>query len=542
MSDLSIIPTSELLKSLSDEDLKQIAGIIVPSPEPSPMSAIEGASPWAVGEVPAASETRQMVRPMVQGAAYSGMYALTAVKGKPQGAAVAGGAAAALAGAGVDVLYGKKPDPNEVGWDAALGIGLPTAGAIWKSTVGPYAEKVAGKAAMGLYESAAKILPSVTGEERSKRILTALRDRILPVGQRSIDQLDKFTNEMDDIVGVALSKRTVAGDMISTSNIKDAARSKIAQMKSSSIFGADTAKSLKSELAAVDALPDYITPAKALTYRKDLNKRLTGYFERGKKSGLTTVESSENQFVADVRVNLNNNIYDLIPELRELGKRESAIIGLKQTVERATNRIGNRDILSIGSLVAGGLSESLATLDDKHSDVYRKATYGAGGMLIYSILSRPNVKAQIAFSLAKVGKLTTASPTTLELIGLTKESALKWQPRLKALNSAPTALGTGKADPSYVRGVPAEVQVTGDIGDVIPGAAPSNAAEQLGRSVAERSALWQSANPGVSAMERAYLGYPYKEPLALPPKGATTRSIEMLDDWYKKYSVRPQVR
>ena len=464
-----------------------------PAQEQSTMAPIEGASPYSVGvgnapsEVPAASETRAMVRPMAQGAVYTGVTGAT-------GSPIAGGAAAALTGAGVDVLYGKKPDPNEVGWDAALGIGLPTASAVWKSTIGPYAEKMAGKAAMGLYESAAKILPSMTSEERSKRILTALRDRILPVGQKSIDQLDKFTNEMDDIVGVALTKRTVLGDVIPTGNIKEAARAKLSQMESSSIFGADIAKSLRSELAAVEALPDYITPSKALTFRRDLNQRLNGYFERAKKSGLTNVESSENKFVADVRKNLNNNIYDLVPELRELGKRESEIIGLKQTVERATNRVGNKDILSIGSLIAGGLTESLASLDEGHSSVYRKATYGAAGMLTYSILSRPNVKARIAFELAKSGKLVSASPSTLELIGLTRESAMAWQPRLKALKAAPTVLESGIPDSSYVRGVPADVQKTGYLGETMP--------EMTGPSVRD-----QLMNQGMTVYDRIKRGY-----------------------------------
>jgi hypothetical protein len=460
------------------------------APEPAPISPVEGASPWEAGQVPAASETRPMVRPMAQGA-------VGGLVGLATGSPIAAGAAGALTGAGVDVLYGKKPDPNEVGWDAALGIGLPLGGTAYKSTIGPAIQKTAGKAAMGLYESAAKILPSITSEERSKRVLTALRDRILPVGQKSIDQLDSFTKEMDDIVGVALTKRTVAGDMIATGDIKKAARAKLAQMESGSIFGEDTVKSLKSELSAIDALPDYITPSKALTYRKDLNRRLTGYFERSKKSGLTTVENAENTFIADTRKNLNNSIYDLIPELRELGKRESEIIGLKQTVERATNQIGNKDILSIGSLVVGGLAEGAARLDEPHSSTYRAATAGAAGMLAYSILSRPNVKAQIAFQLAKIGKLTTASPTTLELIGMTKESAMAWAPRLKALNAAPAGqLPWRTVDESFVKGVPAKYPVAANMGETIPGnAGPSRDA-----------LLYDQGMDTANRIQRGYLG------------------------------------
>lgn len=507
---------------------------VVPPPlKSSAMPPIEGIWAEPGEELP----TKDEIYPFARTAAQMSVGAPIWLGGSP----IAGGAASALAGVGVDILFGRVPDPEQVGTEAVLGMAVPGGAAL----VGKGARKLSGKAAMGLYESAAKIFPSINLSERNQRIMTALRDRILPVGEKSIDTLAGFTREMDDIVGKGLNQRTVAGDMIPTKGIKDAARNKLASMERSNIFGeAGVPDVIRKKFAELESLPDHISPNKALEYRRTMNKELSGYFSKKQKSGLTSGESSDDAFTAEVRKQINDDIYGLIPELRELGKREAQIINLKQTVERATSRVGNRDVLSIGSLVAAGLGEGLGRADREHQGIYDQAKYGAAGLFVYSILSRPNVKARIAFALARVGGLANASDDTLTLIGLTREAAFKMQPKLRALKAPPTAL-PGEIPESYVRGIPAEVQKTAYLGEEIPG--PMHYAGDPAEIAARESRLsgtsWMSANPEVSQIERAYLGWPYKEPLPmLPPKGATIRPIESLDDYYRKFSVRPQIR
>jgi len=253
--------------------------------------------------------------------------------------------------------------------------------------------------------------------------MTGLRDKILPVGKNSLDLLRGFADRMNAVVETNLLAKEMQGKYIATDKIKSAAADEISGIRSSNIFGNKSSAVADELISDLNQLPAYITPTKALEYRRDLNKKLTLYFNRKMSGTITAPESEATRVMARTRLAVNNGIYEIAPELKGLGKREADIINLSKSVERETARAGNRDILSIGALATGVGGELLAKTSPEHAKYGHVAATGAAGMLLYGILSRPNMKARVAFALAKAGRLNSASPTTLQMLGLSEQSA-----------------------------------------------------------------------------------------------------------------------
>jgi len=108
----------------------------ITSPEPSPMSPVEGASPWAMGEMPTPKEAVREVGPYTLGMLAGTGGAILGAKRGGQKGAIAGGAAGTTAYQMVqDKLLGDTPKipykeqaAGNVFWGSLLG-GMPLAGA-----------------------------------------------------------------------------------------------------------------------------------------------------------------------------------------------------------------------------------------------------------------------------------------------------------------------------------------------------------------------------------------------------------------------------
>ena len=438
-----ILPADK--KILLDEARKRG---LVPSlqEEAAPPPTIEGASPWEVGQMPTPREALQANAGLVEtGGTIGGMLGgarIGATVGAPFGPPAM--AAGALLGGGIGYVGAKRGTrglldvPQESGYkDLAEGLGFAALPAAFPAAA-QATKAVANRAAVSLYKHAAKYPTTLKMAEKTKLATAALREKVL-FKTSSIEKLGTVSDEMSAVADEAILHAQNAGGTIETKNIKDSFWKATNELKSDPIFNKQIAESVQARFGeSIDALPETMSAQAALDWRRNLNSQLTGYFEAAKKSGLTGVASAEKVAIASTRKALNDEIFTMIPELKELGKRQSEIIDLITYTEKAVSRISNWDLLGLGSLIAGGVMADVAGIDSKSKAGALAAA--AGGMLAWRFIGHPNTKARIAFLLAKAGKLNTASPSTLELIGLTKESAKTIQPRLKALSAPPDTL------------------------------------------------------------------------------------------------------
>jgi hypothetical protein len=183
---------------------------------------------------------------------------------------------------------------------------------------------------------------------------------------------------------------------------------------------------LKKEFKDVYDLPDYVDVNTLRDWRARWNSTLTDYYKREKSVSVKGDDTNYIKAVREMRNAASDWIYELAPELRVIGKRQEALIDLEPLIDRATNRIGKWEVIGLTSTIAG--SGYLASTGHEGKGL---GSLGLVGAIV--ALRDPNVKARIAFALAKHGKLINASPATLELIGLTRESAIMAEPALKQL-------------------------------------------------------------------------------------------------------------
>jgi len=137
---------------------KPMALAPTPYEEPYPMSDIAGAGAFPAGNVPTARE----MKPYIRGAAQIAV-GMPSVLAHP----LAGAAAIGLAGAGVDLLYGDKPEVAQVGGDvlgsAAFPYALKGAGAIAKKLIpAPVEQRISSAIRYGFEKG---LRPAVSGKQ-----------------------------------------------------------------------------------------------------------------------------------------------------------------------------------------------------------------------------------------------------------------------------------------------------------------------------------------------------------------------------------------
>lgn len=330
---------------------------------------------------------------------------------------------------------------------------------------------LADRLAIGTYKSALKPSTANTLEQNDRMVLTALRDHILPYGEKSTAKLNVLNNEVNRAFNDVLMDKSATTSQLSTRPIKDAVNNMISFYESDPITKG-YAEGMRKEFQHVLSMKEYLPVGQMAGLRARWNSQLTEYYKRAKTlAGQTQTESMSTETLKAVRDSASNTLYELAPELRQLGQRQAAIIDLESAVNRATNRINNWDLIGLSAVVAGVGADSLGF------DKGGKSVAGAGGVILaFRIASNPNLKARIAFALAKEGQLATATPSTLELIGLTRQSAMMAQPVLKAL-PYPRTMGPGKEDASGI--------VKG--GQEIVHAEPSDAYEKAWRQYADKT-------------------------------------------------------
>lgn len=235
-----------------------------------------------------------------------------------------------------------------------------------------------------LYESALKPSTTLSKEERATRVSTALENNILP-NQQGLDKVRSLITQIDDEVNGIIREGPYGGNPINT----DAVVQHLDQLKE---FARNTVNP-QEPLAIIKKVESRFLAAKgtAMSVEAAHNLKKNTYLELKKFYDKFTQNAAVEAKKALAR-GLKEEVYALYPELREMGKKEGALIALEESIERAANRISNRDVIGLGVPMkgaAGGIVGGPA---------------GAVATTALGILDTPQVKARLAQALYRARK------------------------------------------------------------------------------------------------------------------------------------------
>jgi len=107
------------------------------------------------------------------------------------------------------------------------------------------------------------------------------------------------------------------------------------------------------------------------------------------------ISSVSDEVLKDVAHGINKQIYDVYPELKSLGQEQRVLLTLNRELERAVNRLGNNNAVSlqdIGTMGAMGAASAPAPVT-------------VGATLMQRVLRVPTVRSILAKALAKANKV-----------------------------------------------------------------------------------------------------------------------------------------
>lgn len=238
-----------------------------------------------------------------------------------------------------------------------------------------------GKTPEGAYESALKPSTTLGAAERTKIAQTGLQEGI-PVSQKGFQKLgDLIDNVNQDI------SKTIASDPNRPVNTAPAVQnlSGVRQRFANQV-------NPRSDMQAIQNAADEFTqtfpgqiPAEQAQAVKQGTYRALG----DKAYGEISTASKESQKA--LARGLKDELAQQFPELSNLNARDSRLINLQDSLERAVGRIGNHQLLGIGTPIAAGAV---------------KAVSGSGKLaaiagVMKAVLDNPSVKSNLAIALSQ---------------------------------------------------------------------------------------------------------------------------------------------
>lgn len=300
-----------------------------------------------------------------------------------------GAAGSYLGGKGtrkVAAMAGANEDQQNFAEDLGqIGGGLISSGGPIRKAVGKMAGRAAllGRTPEGAYESALKPSTTLGEAERAAITQTGLKEGI-PVSQGGLEKVGDLIDTLNQQV-----KDTVATNPNAPVN-KFAVASRLGPVAQRSAMQVTP----EADLSAVSETgneflrnqPNEI-PAETAQAMKTGTYRALGNKAYGELKG-ASIEAQK-----ALARGLKEEIASQFPELASLNKREGALIDLQDVLERSVARIGNHQIMGIGTPIAAGAATAV-TGSNK---------VGAAVGLIKAVLDNPYVKSKLAIALSRAG-------------------------------------------------------------------------------------------------------------------------------------------
>lgn len=255
-------------------------------------------------------------------------------------------------------------------------------------TIATAPAKIAGSmgAAEKVYGSLTKMSTTIPAEQRAILLSKGVENEIVP-SQAGIQKFQKRINDVVSEMDQTVLQDSKSGRTISTQPMVD----KLEELKT---YVKDTYPDPTEAVASIEKMQknfvavhgSEISMQKALAMKKELNSQLQPVFGQEKKI-------MQEQLMS-VRSGIQDQLLQMYPELKILGKDAKESIDLVKQIDRASNRLENKNII--------GLDPQLATLA-------MHAATGRADLALWTgigraIANHPYVGSQISFALNRARK------------------------------------------------------------------------------------------------------------------------------------------
>jgi hypothetical protein len=240
-----------------------------------------------------------------------------------------------------------------------------------------------GKTPAEAYQSALKPSTTLSEAQRTAIVNTGLREKI-PVSAKGLEDLSDLIQDINSKMDSAIpanSTQTVSKAEVA-SRLGPVAQQFAAQVNPESDLNAinESGKEFLRNQPANIPVQD-AAALKTGTYRSLGNKAY------GELKG-AQIESQK-----ALARGIKEELITQFPELEQLGIRDQQLLNLQPVLERAVNRIGNHQLIGIGTPVTTGAAKALTGSN---------TLAGVAGVL-KAVLDNPMVKSRLAIALSKSG-------------------------------------------------------------------------------------------------------------------------------------------
>ena len=269
-----------------------------------------------------------------------------------------------------------------------------------------------------LYQSALKPPPSWFTPAESEAMIKTGLDSGLTLGLNKTPlKLRGMIDDIDDTVEGAIKDKQMQGATVNPAKVVGATQRSVDKFKNQALpegdlsTVADAQREFLRSHAGVKFGPDPQTGGvRALNQPTPIPIEKAQQLKRGTYRKLRDPAYHGEQKAASIEVQkdlargLKEEIYDQLPELRELGQKERSLINLERTIDRFVGREYNKNIMGMqGSL---GLTAGSVTGDPMNALM---------GFIISKGVDHPAVKSRVAIALQRLSK-RRSNPINNEII------------------------------------------------------------------------------------------------------------------------------
>ena len=238
-----------------------------------------------------------------------------------------------------------------------------------------------------VYESAAKFSTKLTPKERSKLVSTALEHEI-GISARGVDKVKGIIEGLNQEITTKIDVATTQGRTIQIQDLfggfnklEDEAR-----LSGRPMENLQTIKKIKKSIqkANEDIGREALTPKEAQVLKQTIYKDLENYYSSVRESPISVKAQKQ------VAKNAKEALEKFIPEIKMLNRQEGALIELSEALEKAANRITNRDIIGIGVPIKGTVGGIVG------------GWKGAAGGIAIGLFDTPGIKSKLAIVLNRL--------------------------------------------------------------------------------------------------------------------------------------------
>jgi len=254
-----------------------------------------------------------------------------------------------------------------------------------------------------IYESAAKFSTKLTPKERARLVSTALEHEI-GISAKGVDKVKGVIEGLNKEIASKIDVATTQGRTIQIQDLfggfnklEDEAR-----LSGRPLENLRAVERIKKGIqkANEDIGRQALTPKEAQFLKQTIYKDLENYYSSVRESPISVKAQKM------VAKNAKEALEKFIPEIKMLNKQEGALIELSDALEKAANRITNRDIIGIGIPIKGGLGGVVG------------GWKGAAGGVVVGLFDTPGVKSWLAkrlYILKKKGIKVNPTSTAIRL-------------------------------------------------------------------------------------------------------------------------------